>query len=559
MLDTMSSVSSIVHSERLPVTLSSHVFSSANTISTNTSSGTPSLDTIVNVAIARVEPPSSRSQTASVEDTQDPWLLYAQFVYEHVPPLLGFDTCFQFEDAVQGEGNQKHESCATCHYVAFEPVIENLKLVCKAHVSSPLELVYRFDLFYWERWCEGRVIKCSLCKQMCNIGAQCQGLIKHVKEDCRYQCALGCGQTVPYSEWNAHQLDCANSDVPCPFHTFLVEHQAALSARNIVMPVRCSWKGSRLELARHLDTNKCSQLLALAQSFWSLIPAQSTPAKRGRKRKSLPTPVEVTEHETHSTTQQYPFLLYKVVGEMRHVLRCVFLEDARYVRMSDIRALYGWGSRTVKALLDTLPAGTYIDISLPAVVAHRPLSYNPGAAVNAEGLRRLLTHEGERFAAHLVYKQLLESEVHLLLEDHHTLTRPGWIQLPLNPMMIRVNSGSKTSRNSLSSSRRRISEPSPFSSSPGKHLYFPDLAKIFTVHLRAAASDPVRRSEPIGKAKEELVEYFRQLCNDKEKEELARCEEEDQARVLRTVSRAISNQSVYTIPDGVLIRRGGSV
>jgi hypothetical protein len=360
--------------------------------------------------------------------------------------------------------------------------------------------VFRLDRMHWKMWCQHRTVQCSACSQRCTIGLECAELIRHVKEDCTQPCQGGCNLQVSYKDWIQHPPLCAVQEILCPYYKFLKDRQNIFIERGVCIPVKCNWRGKRFELERHLRDTKCSQLLCLAESLWPLVQHRGnlqSHSNRGDLQSpsnpllhvDLPcirvgdildvkdtqdkwyegTILKISEDDiyihfngwsrkwdqwfdknsdklakrgTYTSVPRFfsssvhPTLYYKNMGERKRVFRYLILADERYVRVSDIRALYGWNPMTVKSCLTSLPSYTQIDVCLPN--PNTTFSgYQPGVAITAEGLRSLMAHAHKRIELNLEYKQFLQSEVLPILENKIPIPS-DWMKKPLNPSLLRM-------------------------------------------------------------------------------------------------------------------------
>jgi hypothetical protein len=292
-----------------------------------------------------------------------------------------------------------------------------------------------------------------------------------------------------------------------------------------------------------------------------------------------------------------PVLFYKQLENIW--VRCFELDGVRYLRLSDIRSLYSWSPVFIKSAFESLPSDTKIAASIPRFVENRFLNYGAGGAVNAKGLSQLLIRYAERFVVKLQIQQHIRGEILPFLEGKEDNAISGsWQRSSLKRSLMKIeresteahlhrqgsassskigdvdgrtpnaatrrkrsresdtesddeppavapSSSSLHSSSPASSSLRVQSSSSSCSSSTSKQRYFTEFVTIFTRLLRQIGQDDKRRKEPVGKSKQELLEYFKSLCTDEEAEEFTRCYAEDPERIMRTVGRSLCCQKYY--------------
>jgi hypothetical protein len=71
--------------------------------------------------------------------------------------------------------------------------------------------------------------------------------------------------------------------------------------------------------------------------------------------------------------------------------------------------------------------------------------------------------------------------------------------------------------------------------------------------LRSIGRDVLHRADPIGKSKQDLLDYLRLHCTQETRQELSRCSTEDPDKMMRTISRAVSCQQFYRFVNGHIV------
>jgi hypothetical protein len=300
---------------------------------------------------------------------------------------------------------------------------------------------------------------------------------------------MECGQRIGYRDWTEHLRACALSTVLCPYHEFIQKHQAILQSWKAVLPVQCAWKGSRSDLEQHLKQGNCTACVQLAEFLWDGF--------QQRIQKDHDSPSHPTSQSsanavpTFASDNCFPASMSTGVG--------IQVEQTAMERAD-------------------APISDAPSLSIPIVHSVVPIASDSSSV--SDCAEREIADDTSR-------------------SKRQKVSKPESSVLPSSTSP----SASSPALSSSSSSSRRSSQ----------QRFFPELATVLTRLLRSIGRDVLHRAGPIGKSKQDLVEYLRLHCTEANNQELTRCYAEDPEKLMRTITRAVSCQQFYRFVNGHII------
>jgi hypothetical protein len=500
--------------------------------------------------------------------------------------------------------------CYQCHLLPIDPVIclANGLVICQDCTDNNCLSASRFTLLVplvqW--YYENITVHCKICDTNCKLGSSLQGLAQHLLNECQLKCFnYQCHQSLNLTQLATHIQNCSKLEILCPFAAYLTDHNQP------DIPFRCNARLARNEMAAHIKQMGCDKMLAVLQ--YAVEQKQSAQARprqadnkeqyirRNHRKQTLSSNTPEIEQQELNPAGPPPSLVDNAVTaansmeakfvDMLHYgqysIRILSRHQKIYARWVDVTAPLMKApehTRALKAYVDKNSAQRF-GVSTDA------RANKVGWNVTAEGIVQWMNSWGEKnWAKQDPYRLWLEATLLPFMKQHegnkpqqtkndttnvesgilvqrvkaynedmenkeeqHSHVNSAQALTELSNIADRINASNisfvASAATRVAPKRKRARSTSAGDNNNSKSKPIKRICTIVRRVLDRTYQNPPTRHEPIGKTREQLVEYVKNLLTQDELRTWQTFEKRDAKECNKDFSRAVTDSPYKTFGD----------